>query len=90
MGPEWVFVIVAAIVVMLVVATGRRSARGGGSTAGHYDPDAIGRYILDPATQTYRYELPNVTRTGRQMAPGSGPPYRRRRRRRRRTDMEGG
>ena len=67
--------------------TGQRSARGGKeSTAGHYDPDAIGRWIMDPATQTYRYELPNVVKTGGQMAPGSGPPHRRRRRRKRRTD----
>jgi hypothetical protein len=90
-GREWVIVLVIALIVVLVVMTGRRSVRGGrGSTAGHYDPDAIGRYILDPATQTYRHELPNVARTGGQMEPGTGPPHRRRRRRKRRTDMEGG
>jgi hypothetical protein len=88
-GPEWVVVLILVLIVVLVAMTGRRSAGGGRSTAGHHDPDAIGRYILDPATQTYRYELPNVARAGGQMAPGTGPPHRRRRRRRR-TDMEGG
>ena len=93
MDPEWVVVIVVVAVVGLVAllaTTGERSGGGNGSTAGHYDPDAIGHYIMDPATQTYRYELPNVARTGKQMPPGSGPPHRRRRRRRRQTDAEGG
>ena len=91
MGREWVVILIVAVIVVLVATTGRRSTRGGReSTAGHYDPDAIGRYILDPATQRYRYELPNVARTGGQMAPGTGPPHRRRRRRKRRTDLEGG
>ena len=81
MGPEWIVVLIAALIVVLVAVTGRRSASENRSTAGHYDPDAIGRYIMDPATQTYRYELPNVARTGGQMAPGTGPPHRRRRRR---------
>lgn len=89
MGPEWVAVIVIVLVVLLVAVTGRRS-RGRHSTAGHFDPDAIGGYILDPATQSYRYELPNVARTGKPMAPGTGPPHRRRRRRRPTTDAEGG
>jgi hypothetical protein len=89
MGPEWVVLIIAVLIVLLVALTTRRTARGGGSTAGHYDPDAIGGYILDPATQSYRLELPNVARTGKPMALGAGPPYRRRRRRRR-TDAEGG
>lgn len=90
MGREWVVVLIVALIVVLLVTTGRRSARRGKeSTAGHYDPDAIGRYIMDPATQTYRYELPTVARTGGQMAPGTGPPHRRRRRRKPRTDLGG-
>ena len=90
MGREWVVVLIIALVVVLVTMTGRRSRGGRESTAGHYDPDAIGRYVMDPATQTYRYELPNVARTGGQMAPGTGPPHRRRRRRRPRTGPGGG
>ena len=90
MGREWVLVLIIALIVVLIAATSRRSGRGGSSTAGHYDPDAIGRYVMDPATQTYRYELPNVVKTGGQMAPGTGPPHRRRRRRKRQTDLEGG
>lgn len=91
MGSEWVVVLLIALIVVLVVMTGQQSTRGGkGSTAGHYDPDAIGRWIMDPATQTYRYELPKVARTGGQIAPGTGPPHRRRHRRKRRTDLEGG
>ena len=89
MGREWVVVLLIALIVLLVTMTWR--SRGGReSTAGHYDPDAIGRWIMDPATQIYRYELPNVARTGGQMAPGAGPPHRRRRRRKRRADLEGG
>ena len=90
MGPEWVVVGILIVVVLLVATTGRRSGRGGGSTAGHYDPDAIGQYRFDPATQAYRYELPTLPRTGTPAAPGSGPPHRRRRRRRCPTDAEGG
>lgn len=89
MGGEWVAVLLIALVVVLVAMTGRRSRGGRESTAGHYDPDAIGRYVMDPATQTYRYELPDLAHTGGQMAPGTGPPHRRRRRKRR-TDAEGG
>ena len=90
MGREWVVVLLIALIVVLVTMTGRRSRGGRESTAGHYDPDAIGRWIMDPATQIYRYELPNVARTGGQMAPGAGPPHRRRRRRKRQADLEGG
>ena len=90
MGREWVVVFLIALIVVLVTMTGRRSRGGRESTAGHYDPDAIGRWIMDPATQIYRYELPNVARTGGQMAPGAGPPHRLRRRRKRRADLEGG
>ena len=90
MGREWVVVLIIAVVVLLVATTGRRSGRGGGSTAGHYDPDAIGRYTLDPATQAYRLELPNVAPPGKPIAPVSGPPHRRRRRRRRLTGGSSG
>jgi hypothetical protein len=76
-----VVILIIALVVLLVATTGRRSGRGG-STAGHYDPDAIGRYTLDPATQAYRLELPNAAPPGKPIALGSGPPHRRRRRRR--------
>jgi hypothetical protein len=89
MRPEWVAVLIIAVIVIVALA-GRRSGAGRGSTAGHYDPDAIGRYVLDPTAQTYRYELPNVARDGGQMPIGNGPPLRRRRRRRRRTDSGGG
>jgi hypothetical protein len=88
-GPEWALVITIVLLVALVATIGGRSGSEGASTAGHYDPDAIGRYVMDPATQTYRHELPNVAREGGQMSPGTGPPHRRRRRRRR-TGMEGG
>lgn len=85
MGREWVVLIIIVVVVLLIAMTGRRSGRSGGSTAGHYDPDAIGQYILDPATQSYRYQLPTLPRS----ANPAGPPHRRRRRRRR-TDAESG
>ena len=90
MGREWGVVLLIGLIVVLITMTGRRSRGGRESTAGNYDPDAIGRWIMDPATQIYRYELPNVARTGGQMAPGAGPPHRRRRRRKRRADLEGG
>ena len=89
LGPEWV-VLIIILVVILVATTGRRSARARGSPAGHYDPDAIGQYKLDPATMAYRDELPTVPRPGAPVAPGSGPPHRRRRRRPRPQDSEGG
>ena len=81
LGREWVVLIINFVVVILVATTGRRSSRGRGSTAGHYDPDAIGQYKLDPATMAYRLELPPVPRPGAPVAPVSGPPHRRRRRR---------
>jgi hypothetical protein len=90
MGPEWVVLIIAALIVLLVALTTGRTGRGGGSTAGHYDPDAIGGYTLDPATMRYRYDLPTLPRTSGPTTAGSGPPHRRRRRRRRQTDLEGG
>jgi hypothetical protein len=80
-GPEWVVVVIVAVVVLLVAVTGRRSGRGGGSTAGHYDPDAIGHYTLDPATMAYRHELPRLPRSRAPGGRGDGPPHRRRRRR---------
>lgn len=82
MGPEWVVFVIIVVVVLLIATTGRRSGRGGESTAGHYDPDAIGEYTLDPATMRYRYDLPTLPRSGKPAAPGDGPPHRRRRRRR--------
>jgi hypothetical protein len=88
-GP-WVIVLVVAIIVVILVATTGRRGRGGGSTAGHYDPNAIGQYTLDPATMRYRYDLPTLPRPSVPVVPGSAPPHRRRRRRRRRTDAEGG
>ena len=89
MGP-WVIVLALIIVLVLLVATaGGRSKRRGGSTAGHYDPDAIGQHTLDPATMRYRYDMPTLPRSSAPAVPGSGPPHRRRRRRRR-TDAEGG
>jgi hypothetical protein len=90
MGPEWVVLIIAGVIVLLVALTTRGTGRGGGSTAGHYDPDAIGSYTLDPATMRYRYDLPTLPRAGGAAPPGNGPPHRRRRRRRRQTDAEGG
>jgi hypothetical protein len=89
MGPEWVVLIIAGVIVLLVALTTRRTSRGGGSTAGHYDPDAIGSYTLDPATMRYRYDLPTLPRAGGAATPGSGPSHRRRRRRHK-TDAEGG
>ena len=88
LGP-WVIVMVVAIIVVILIATSGRRGRGGGSTAGHYDPNAIGGYTLDPATMRYRYDLPTLPRSSAPTVPGSGPPHRRRRRRRR-TDTEGG
>jgi hypothetical protein len=89
-GPEWIFVAVILLVVLLVISTGLSSRRGGGSTAGHYDPDAIGGYTLDPATMRYRYDLPTLPRSSGSMPPGEGPPHRRRKRRRRPPDPAGG
>jgi hypothetical protein len=88
MGPEWVVFVVIGVIVLLVATSARRSGIEN-STVGHYDPDAIGRYVMDPATQTYRYELPNVAKDGGPVAHGGGPPHRRRRRARR-TGREGG
>ena len=88
-GPGMVVFLIIIGAVIVVVMTGGRSRRSGGSTAGHYDPDAIGGYTLDPATMGYRYQLPTLPRSRRPATPSSGPP-RRRRRRRRRTDAEGG
>ncbi len=89
MGREWV-VVGVILIVLVLLAAGRRTERGRGSTAGHYDPDAIGEYRLDPATQSYRYVLPTLPRSSGPSTPGSGPPDRRRRRRRRPMDAEGG
>ena len=87
LGPFIVVLIVLAALVIIVGTTGRRSSRGGESTAGHYDPNAIGGYTLDPATMRYRYDLPTLPPGESPMATGSGPP---RRRRRRRPDAERG
>ena len=81
MGPEWIFVGVIILVVLLVIMTGRRSSRERDSTAGHYDPNAIGKWTLDPATMVFRYDLPTLPRSRVPVPPGSGPPHRRRRRR---------
>ena len=89
MGP-WAIVLVIAIVVVILIATSGRRGRGGESTAGHYDPNAIGGYTLDPATMRYRYDLPTLPRSSVPAVPGNAPPHRRRRRRGRRTDAEGG
>ena len=87
---EWVVLFAVVVVLLLLVAAaGRRSNRDGGSMAGHYDPNAIGDYTLDPATMRYRYELPTMPPTGSPAAPVSGPPHRRRRRHRD-PDAEGG
>lgn len=88
-GPGLVVLVIVIVVALLILTTGRRSGRGGGSTAGHYDPDAIGQYTLDPATMRFRYDLPTLPRSSAPTVPGSGPPPRRRRRHRR-TDTEGG
>lgn len=88
-GPGGVVVLVVIIVAVLIVVRGKRSRPGGGSTGGHYDPDAIGGYTLDPATMGYRYQLPTLPRSSRPTVARSGPPHRRRRRRRR-TEPEGG
>jgi hypothetical protein len=89
LGPEWLVLLIIVGVVILVATTGSRSARGRRSTAGHYDPNAIGQYKLDPATMAYRHELPTVARPGTPIAPGSGPPHRRRRLRPRPQGPEG-
>ncbi len=89
MGAWIVIFAVLVVVVLLLYATGGRSPRDGESTAGHYDPDAIGGYTLDPATMRYRYDLPSGPASGPGAAPGNGPP-RHRRRRRRRPDSEPG
>ena len=81
MGPEWIFVGVIILVVLLVALTSRRSSRERDATAGHYDPNAIGKWTLDPATMVYRYDLPTLPGSGVSVALGSGPPHRRRRRR---------
>ena len=81
MGPEWIFFGLIILVILLVVTTGMRSSRERDSTAGHYDPNAIGQWNLDPATMVYRYDLPTLPRSGVAVPPGSGPPHRRRRRR---------
>ena len=81
MGPEWIVAAVFLLVVILVAMTGRRSSRGG-STAGHYDPDAIGGYTLDPATMRYRYDLPTLPRSAVGTGRREAPPHRARRRRR--------
>jgi hypothetical protein len=70
-------------------ATGGRSPNDGESTAGHYDPNAIGSYTLDPATMAYRLDLPTRPRSAAPATPRGGP-LPRRRRRRRTTDAEGG
>lgn len=88
-GPWLIAIALVIVVLLLVAASVRRSPRDGGSTVGHYDPNAIGGYTLDPATMTYRFDLPAKPRSG---APPTlrGSPPRRRRRRRRPTDTEDG
>ena len=85
-----ILAVVFVVLLVLVAAGGSRSRRAGRSTAGHYDPDAIGRYTLDPATMTYRLDLPTLPRPGAPVPLGGGPPHRRRRRRRRNPDAEDG
>ncbi|MEX0710110.1 MAG: hypothetical protein WD116_02785 [Chloroflexota bacterium] len=87
-GP-WVVAIALAIIVLtlIVVAAGKRSPRDGGSTTGHYDPNAIGSYTLDPATMAYRLDLPTRPESDGPVTPRGAPP-RRRRRRPRPTDPE--
>ncbi|MGZ8563408.1 MAG: hypothetical protein ACXWWU_07290 [Candidatus Limnocylindria bacterium] len=81
--PPMIVIGAVVIVVALLVVTGwRRSSRGGDSTAGHYDPNAIGGYTLDPATMRYRYDLPTLPPGASPTTPGDGPPHRRRRRHR--------
>lgn len=83
LGPFIVILVVAVIVMVLIGTSGGRSRRNGGSTAGHYDPNAIGGYTLDPATMRYRYDLPTIPPGASPAEPGNGPPDHRRRRRRR-------
>lgn len=90
MSPEWVVFLVIVLVVLLVAVAGRSAGRGGESTAGHYDPDAIGSYTLDPATMAYRHNLPTLPRTAGSAPTGGGPPHRRRRRLRPPSDQAGG
>jgi hypothetical protein len=80
-------VVIAALLAagLLVLLTRRQRSGKSESTAGHFDPAAIGSYELDPATLRYRYQLPTVQQGGGSPPPGSGPPGRRRRRRRRGT-----
>jgi hypothetical protein len=84
-GPEVVVVVVIFIVLVLIATTGW-SRRSGGSTAGHYEPDAIGEYTLDPATMRYRYDLPSMPPSTSVTESGVGPPHRTRRRRKRPPD----
>jgi hypothetical protein len=81
MDPRVVILAVVIAVLLLIVALSGRSSRGGRSTAGHYDPDAIGGYTLDPATMRYRYDLPTLPRGSAPTGRGSGAPRGRRRRR---------
>jgi hypothetical protein len=83
LGPFVIVLLVVVIVAILVGTTGRRTSRSRESTAGHYDPNAIGGYTLDPATMRYRYDLPTLPPGASPMTPGKAPPHRRRRRRRR-------
>ena len=77
-----IFAVLVAVLLLVYATGGRRSPRDVGSTAGHYDPDAIGGYTLDPATMRYRYDLPTLPPGESPMTTGSGPPPLRRRRRR--------
>lgn len=90
LGPWLIALALIIVVLLLVAASSRRSPGDGRSTVGHYDPDAIGGYTLDPATMAYRFDLPTTPRSDAPAEPGSGPPKRPRRRRRRPTDAEGG
>ncbi len=83
-----VVILAVVAVLLLLVALDGRSSRGGGSTAGHFDPNAIGGYTLDPATMRYRYDLPTLPRGSAPAARGTGPPRGRHRRRRRPMDAE--
>ena len=89
MGPE-VVVAFVVFVVLVLIATSGWWRNDGGSTAGHYDPDAIGEYNLDPATMRYRYDLPTVQRSSASGEPGQPPPHRARRRRKRPPGSIGG